>query len=86
MTDRRCREGLCLEHLVQNMFQDVFTPEERAGLLVLIEAWEAENPNSSAHMRVTAWIDIAYRFQAERPVSEPGFGWLPALRPVSILA
>lgn len=55
-------------HLVQHMFADVFTEDERAGLLAQITAWDAEHPDASPADRISAWIDIAYEYQsASRP-------------------
>ena len=68
--------------LVDTMFGEVFTPDERADLLTWIQAWEAENPDVTAAERVTGWIDVAYAFQ-ERGVSVPS--WRPAEpAPVSV--
>ncbi len=64
--------------LVDSMFGEVFTLDERADLLTWIHAWEAENPDVSAAERVTGWIDVAYSFQ-ERGVSVPS--WRPSLAP-----
>lgn len=55
-----------LDSLVSNMFRDVFTEDERADLHARIAAWERANPGRSGADRVTAWIDIAYAYQAER--------------------
>lgn len=52
--------------LVDNMFADVMTPEERAGLLEWIQAWEDANPGASSHVRVTAWIDVAYAYSTRQ--------------------
>lgn len=73
MNSQRGSEEICLKQLVEHMFQDVFTPAERSQLLARIEAWESENPGRSAHHRITAWIDIAYHFQAEQAPA-PVFG------------
>lgn len=60
-----------ISSLVDNMFRDVFTPDERRALLERITAWEAQNPGLSAGDRVTGWIDIAYEFQArQQPETE----------------
>ena len=70
--------------LVENMFSEVFTAEERAGLLEHIEAWESENPDVTAAQRVTGWIDVAYAYQARqrpRPAADrlPMWGVAPAV-------
>lgn len=71
--------------LVDSMFAEVFTPEERAGLLEHIEVWEAENPDVSNAQRVTGWIDVAYAFQArQRP--RPAADRLPLWGVVSVYA
>ncbi len=49
--------------LVEQMFADVFTADERTHLLVWIRRWESENPDVGAAQRVTGWIDVAYEFQ-----------------------
>ena len=59
--------------LIDNMFQDVFSVEERAALRDRILAWEATQPQLSPADRITAWIDIAYTFQHERGPS--GESW-----------
>jgi hypothetical protein len=53
-----------IEQLVEHMFDQVFTEDERAELLVWIHRWEAANPDVDAAHRVTGWIDVAYAFQA----------------------
>jgi hypothetical protein len=68
------RAHLDVAVLVDRMFGEVFTAEERADLLTWIEAWEAENPDATSAERVTGWIDVAYAFQ-ERGVSVPS--WRP---------
>lgn len=70
----RPRAQLDVAALVDRMFGEVFTDEERADLLAWIRAWEAENPDVTAAERVTGWIDVAYAFQ-ERGVSLPS--WRP---------
>jgi hypothetical protein len=70
----RPRAQLDVVALVDTMFGEVFTAEERADLLTWIRAWEAENPDVTAAERVTGWIDVAYAFQ-ERGVSVPS--WRP---------
>ena len=55
-----------LRPLVDRMFSEVLTAEERAELLEWITAWEAENPDAPAAQRVTGWIDVAYAFQASK--------------------
>lgn len=64
----RPRGQLDVAVLVDSMFGEVFTADERADLLTWIRAWEAENPGVTAADRVTGWIDVAYSFQ-ERGVS-----------------
>lgn len=49
--------------LVDHMFADVFTAEERVGLLEWVSRWDAENPDVAAAPRVTGWIDVAYAYQ-----------------------
>jgi hypothetical protein len=70
----RPRAQLDVAVLVDSMFGEVFTVEERVDLLTWIRAWEAENPDVTAAQRVTGWIDVAYAFQ-ERGVSVPS--WRP---------
>jgi hypothetical protein len=70
----RPRAQLDVAALVDRMFGEVFTDDERADLLTWIRAWEAENPDVTAAERVTGWIDVAYSFQ-ERGVSLPS--WRP---------
>ena len=70
----RPRAQLDVAVLVDRMFGEVFTKEERANLLTWIQAWEDENPGVRAAERVTGWIDVAYAFQ-ERGVSVPS--WRP---------
>jgi hypothetical protein len=53
--------------LVDHMFAGVFTPEERAELLIWIREWEAANPDVDSAHRITGWIDVAYAFQSRRP-------------------
>ena len=65
----RPRAQLDVAVLVDSMFGEVFTVEERVDLLTWIRAWEAENPGVTAADRVTGWIDVAYSFQ-EREVSQ----------------
>ncbi len=75
----RPRAQLDVARLVDSMFGEVFTADERADLRAWIEAWEAENPDVTAAERVTGWIDVAYSFQ-ERGVSVPS--WRPpSVRP-----
>lgn len=50
--------------LVDNMFSEVLTPQERAELLVWIHEWEDAHPDVDAAHRVTGWIDVAYAYQA----------------------
>lgn len=57
--------------LVDRMFADVFTPDERTELLDWIRAWDAEHPDVDAAHRVTGWIDVAYAFQARGRVGRP---------------
>jgi hypothetical protein len=70
----RPRAQLDVAALVDSMFGEVFTAEERADLLAWIQSWETENPEVTAAERVTGWIDVAYAFQ-ERGVSLPS--WRP---------
>ena len=56
-----------LASLVDTMFSEVLTPEERGELLVHIREWEKQNPDVTPAQRVTGWIDVAYAFQAGRP-------------------
>jgi hypothetical protein len=60
----RARERRDLAALVDNMFAEVLTPEERAGLLEWIRVWEEANPGATSAQRVTGWIDVAYAYQA----------------------
>lgn len=55
-----------IDHLVDSMFRDVLNDDERAELVARIRVWEEENPGSTASARISAWIDIAYEFQAGR--------------------
>lgn len=55
-----------IDHLVDNMFRDVLDEDERAELVSRIRAWEADNPGLKASARISAWIDIAYDYQAGR--------------------
>lgn len=57
--------------LVENMFADVFTVQERQELLTRIESWEAANPGVTSAERITGWIDVAYLYQAEKGPSIP---------------
>ena len=66
---RRPPEPGNLAALVDNMFANVLTVDERRELLVHIRAWEEANPDVTPAERVTGWIDVAYAFQAERPPS-----------------
>jgi hypothetical protein len=59
-----------VDALVDNMFSEVFSGDERALLLERIKRWEARNPGLTSAERVTAWIDVAYAFQEECRVSE----------------
>jgi hypothetical protein len=61
--------------VVNRMFADVFTDDERAELLEWIQAWEDAHPDVPQAERVTAWIDVAYAFQ-ERGASRSS--WSPA--------
>lgn len=49
--------------LVESMFADVFTDDERTILLERIREWERENPDVGQAQRVTGWIDVAYAYQ-----------------------
>lgn len=60
----RARGSLDVAALVDNMFAEVLTPEERAGLLQWIQVWEDANPGATSAERVTGWIDVAYAYQA----------------------
>lgn len=63
------------------MFANVFTEDERTGLLALISAWDADHPEASPADRITAWIDIAYEYQSTaRPAG------LPCAVPAVVLA
>jgi hypothetical protein len=64
-----------IEHLVEHMFDQVFTEAERAELLECIRAWERANPDVDAAHRVTGWIDVAYDYQAQ--LREPARGVAP---------
>ena len=70
----RPRAPLDAAVLVDSVFGEVFTVDERADLLTWIHGWEAENPDVTAAERVTGWIDVAYAFQ-ERAGSLPS--WRP---------
>lgn len=59
-----------VSHLVDNMFRDVFTPDERAEFVERIIAMEGEGGVLPPAQRVMAWIDLAYEFQAERSPSK----------------
>ncbi len=59
-------DGHRIDDLVDNMFRDVLTEEERAELVARIRTWEVENPGLSPSQRISAWIDIAYDYQAGR--------------------
>ena len=52
--------------LVENMFRDVLTDEERTELVERIREWEEANPGLSPSERIAGWIDLAYEFQAGR--------------------
>jgi hypothetical protein len=58
-----------VDSLVDRMFDQVLDPDERAELMVRIRAWEAANPDVDNAHRITGWIDVAYEFQARRPVA-----------------
>ena len=60
--------------LVDRMFGEVLTDDERADLLTWFRAWEAENPQATSAERVTGWIDVAYAYQ-ERGASRAS--WRP---------
>lgn len=53
-----------IDHLVESMFRGVFNEDERAELVSRIRAWEAANPGLQANARISAWIEIAYDYQA----------------------
>lgn len=55
-----------IDHLVDHMFHNVLTDDERGELIARIRAWEAANPGLPASARISAWIDIAYEYQAGR--------------------
>jgi len=55
-----------IDHLVDNMFRDVLNDDERAELIARIRIWEDANPGLPASTRISAWIDIAYDYQAGR--------------------
>lgn len=65
MAEPESRESQ-IDHLVDNMFRDVLSDEERAELIARIRAWEHANPGLKASARISAWIDIAYDYQAGR--------------------
>lgn len=66
-----------LARLVNHMFEQVLSVEERAELLIWIRRWEAQNPGVDAAHRVTGWIDVAYEFQArlDGRVTDPAPSW-----------
>lgn len=68
--------------LVETMFADVFTSDERATLLERIHEWERENPDVDAAHRVTGWIDVAYAYQEQLDRAAP----TPAAKPARIPA
>jgi hypothetical protein len=55
-----------IDSLVDNMFRDVFTDEERAELVERIKVWEVDHPGLTPSQRISGWIDLAYDFQAGR--------------------
>jgi len=59
---------MSVDSLVDRMFDQVLDRDERAELMVRIRAWEAANPDVDNAHRITGWIDVAYEFQARRPV------------------
>jgi hypothetical protein len=71
----RPRPQLVVADVVDRMFGDVFTADERAELVEWIQAWEDAHPDVPQAERVTAWIDVAYAFQ-ERGASRSS--WSPA--------
>jgi hypothetical protein len=60
---------LSVDSLVDRMFDQVLDQDERAELMLRIRAWEAANPDVDNAHRITGWIDVAYEFQARRPVA-----------------
>lgn len=66
MLPERPRRPRTVDELVDRMFADVFSEDQRIALRSRVAAWEAANPGAKASVRVEAWIDIAYAFQAER--------------------
>jgi hypothetical protein len=50
--------------LVETMFANVFTADERAALLDRIHEWERRNPEVDSAHRITGWIDVAYAYQS----------------------
>jgi hypothetical protein len=60
----RSNASASIESLVDHMFDQVLTADERAELLIRIRAWEAANPDVDNAHRITGWIDVAYEFQA----------------------
>jgi hypothetical protein len=71
----RTRAPLVVSDVVNRMFADAFTDDERTELAQWIEAWDAANPDVPQAQRLTGWIDVAYAFQ-ERGASRPS--WSPA--------
>lgn len=71
----RPRPQLVVADVVERMFGDAFTMDERGELVEWIQAWEDANPDVPQAERVTAWIDVAYAFQ-ERRASRSS--WSPA--------
>ncbi len=58
---------LSLVGMIDRMFDQVLTEDERVELLAWIEEWETANPDADSAHRVTGWIDVAYAFQARTP-------------------
>lgn len=55
-----------VESLVESTFGRLCTDVERAELCERIRVWDAQNASRPTAERVIGWIDVAYRFQAER--------------------
>jgi hypothetical protein len=60
------RGSVSVESLVDRLFDRVLEPDERAELLIRIQAWEAANPGVDNARRVTGWIDVTYEFHAQQ--------------------
>ena len=53
-----------LDGLVDQMFTDALSDDERAELLDWVRAWDVAHPDVDPAHRLIGWIDAAYAYQS----------------------